>query len=50
MISLTTLTLIIIIFSVFFIELVITLIFAVCNRLRVEMYNVESKLNLIRIV
>ena len=45
---LATFALIVIILSVFFIELVITLIFAVCNRLRVEMYNIKSKLKLIR--
>ena len=47
MLFLTTLTLIVIIYSVFLIKLVITLIFVICNRLRVEMYNVEFKLKLI---
>ena len=45
---LTTFALIVIILSVFFIESVMTSIFTVYNRLRVKMYNVESKLKLIR--
>ena len=47
-ISLTTFTLIVIIFSVFLIKLVIILIFAICNCLRVIMYNVKFELKLIR--
>ena len=47
-VSLATFALIVIILSVFFIKLVMTLIFAVCNRSRVEMYDVEFKLKLIR--
>ena len=47
-IFLATFALIIIILSVFFIESVMTLIFAVCNHLRVEIYDVESELKLIQ--
>ena len=42
------LTLIVMLFSIFFIELVITLIIAVYNNLRVKIYDVKFKLKLIR--